>query len=130
MSDEAEIAARVRAINDCWSEGRYDDLLRYFHEEMVLVMPGFEERVEGVEPIIASYRDFGEQATIHAFEPSEPRVDVIGQSAITATPFTIDYDFDGSRYHETGVDLLVFVRADDGWRVRWRTLLPRTSEGA
>lgn len=130
MTAKDEITGLVRAINDCWLEGRYDDLRAHFHEDMVLVMPGFEDRVVGARPIIDSYRDFGEQGTIHSFEPAAPRVDVLGTAAITATPFAIDYTFDGSRYRETGMDLLVFVKDQDGWRVRWRTLVPKTTESA
>lgn len=128
MSGGSEIAALVRTINDCWIEGRYDDLHRYFHDAMVLVMPGFEQRVEGAEPIIDSYRGFGEQATIHAFEAQEAQVDIVGSTAITATPFAIDYDFEGTRYRETGIDLLVFTREQDGWLVRWRTLIPQAAD--
>jgi len=38
-----EIIQLVQAINDCWLEGRYDELESYFHDGMVLAMPGFEK---------------------------------------------------------------------------------------
>lgn len=123
MSTEREIGELVEAINACWIEGRYEDLRRYFHEEMVLVTPDFRKRLEGVGPIIDSYRDYGEQATVHSFEAEEPRVDVFGTAAITATPFTIEYEFEGARSREAGVDLLMLTREPDGWQVRWRTLV-------
>lgn len=126
--EEIEIARLVAEINERWLEGRYGELWRYFDAEMVLAMPGFERRVEGAEAIIESYREFGDQATIHRFELGDARVDVLGPSAVVATGFAIDYDYEGTRYRETGTDLLVFVRKGDDWSVRWRTVVPEDSD--
>lgn len=125
-----EICRLVKAINDCWVEGGYDELRRYFHDGMLLAMPGFEKRIHGAGPILDSYRDFGTKAHIHSFEADEPQIDFLerGSSAIAATGFTIDYEFDGTRYRETGTDLLAFAKIDGGWRVWWRTVIPGTSE--
>lgn len=124
MSRNGEIAELVRAINACWVEGRYDDLREYFHEEMVLALPGFEQRIRGAERIIDSYRDFGQQATIHGFTPREPQVDLFESAAMTTTAFVIDYELEGRRYRESGTDLLLFAESAGKWRVRWRTLIP------
>lgn len=40
----------------------------------------------------------------------------------------IDYEFGGTRYRETGTDLLAFAKVDGHWRVWWRTVIPGTSE--
>jgi hypothetical protein len=128
MSDQEAVADLARAINDCWREGRYDDLRRYFHEDVVVAMPGFERWIEGAVPLIDSYRDFGRRSRIHRFEAGEPRIDLFGPTAVAATSFAIDYELEGTRYRETGADLLVFVREGGEWRVRWRTLIPKTSE--
>lgn len=130
MSQESKILDLVRAINDCWVQGRYDDLQQYFHDGMVLAMPGFEKRIHGAGPILDSYRDFGIKAHIHSFEAGEPRIDFLGPggSAMAATGFAIDYDYDGTRYRETGTDLLAFAKIDGEWRVWWRTVVPGTSE--
>ncbi len=127
-AEEIEIARLVAEINEHWLEGHYEELRRYFDPQMVLAMPGFERRVEGAEAIIESYREFGDQATIHRFEPGDARVDVLGPSAVVATGFAIDYEYEGTRYRETGTDLLVFVRKEDGWSVRWRTVVPEDAD--
>lgn len=125
-----EITELVQAINDCWLEGRYDDLEPFFHDGMVLAMPGFEKRIHGAGAILDSYRDFGTKAHIRSFEADEPQIDVLepAGSAMAATGFTIDYEFDGTRYRETGTDLLAFAKIDGVWRVWWRTVIPGTSE--
>jgi len=127
-SAKNEAAQVVKAINVCLLEGRYDDIRQYFQDDVVLAMPGFERRIEGAEPIVNSYREFGEQAAIHRFEPEEPQIDVFGATAVSTTAFLIEYSYQGNRYRETGTDLLVLTNADIGWRVRYRTIVPKTSE--
>lgn len=129
MSETDRVTGVVRAINQAWVGGRYDELERWFHPEMVLAMPGFAERVEGRGPIIDSYRDFGEKAAMHEFEAGEPRIDVVGPTAISTMDFEIDYEYEGARSREAGTDLLVLHRSDEGWRVVWRTVLMRSPEG-
>lgn len=130
MSQKGEIIELVAAINACWVEGRFDDLHRYFHDGMTLAMPGFEQHVQGAEGIVGSYRDFGAKSHVHEFEPGEPHVEVLESAgvAMATTPFAIDYDFEGTRYRETGTDVLAFVNVDGRWRVWWRTIVPGSSE--
>ncbi len=123
LSDADAIAELVRAINDCWLGGRYDDLRRYFHPGIKLAMPGFEQSVAGRDAIIDSYRDFGERATVRRFEARPSHVDVIGPTAVSATRFEIDYEIEGNSFSESGTDVLVFQHGDDGWRVVWRTVV-------
>lgn len=129
MSETERVTAVVRAITDAWRGGRYEDLERYFHPEMVLAMPGFVERIDGRAPIIDSYRDFGAKATMHGFEAGEPQVDRVGPTAISAMDFEIDYEYEGTRSREAGTDLLVLQRDEEGWRVVWRTVLMRSLPG-
>lgn len=130
MSESDRVTEVVRAINEGWTGGRYHELGRYFHPEMVLALPGFEQRIEGRARIIDSYRDFGETSTLHAFEAKVPRVDVVGPTAVAATDFTIDYALEGARYRESGTDLLVLHRSPAGWQVVWRTVVTRREESA
>jgi hypothetical protein len=123
MSDTQRVVEIIRAINDCWLGGRYEDLDRYFHESMVVAMPGFEKRVEGREAIVASYREFGESAAVRRFETGTPYVDVVGATAVSTTRFEIDYELAGEEYVESGTDLLVFQEAGGEWRVVWRTVI-------
>lgn len=129
MRETDRVTEVVRAITDAWRGSRYEELERHFHPEMVLAMPGFEERVEGRAPIIDSYRDFGDKATMHGLEAGEPRVDRVGPTAISAMDFEIDYEYEDTRSHEESTDLLVLHRDDEGWQVVWRTVLMRSSPG-
>ncbi len=129
MSGAQEVLEIVRAINECWLEGRYDELRTYFSEDMVLAMPGLEERVEGREAIVDSYRQFGESAKVRVFEGGTPHVDVIGPTAVATAGFEIEYELGGTAYREAGTDLLVLQRDTGTWRVVWRTVVVSPSEG-
>lgn len=124
MSEAQEVIDSVRAINDAWLHHRFDELSNYFDEAMVLAMPGLEQRVEGRDPIIDSYRDFAGRATIQRFDAEQPRADVVGSTAITTTSFEIEYELEGTRYREGGTDLLIFARIGGRWQVVWRSVIP------
>ncbi len=118
-----ELRKIVASINAAWLAGRFDELREYFHPDVVLARPGFAQRTAGREPMIDSYRDFAREATIHAFTAGETHVDHAGDSAVTTTPWTIDYSFGGQRSVESGWDLLVFGRQEGRWQVVWRTVV-------
>ncbi len=118
-----EIEAVVRAINDAWLAGRFDELRHYFHPDVVLAQPGFAQRMVGREALIDSYRDFTREAKINAFTPGEVHIDAAGDSAVITMPWEMDYEIGGQRYGERGWDLLVFGRREGRWVVVWRTVV-------
>ena len=113
----------MRRINEAWRAGRFDELRDYFHPDVVLAQPGFAQRSVGREALIASYADFAREATVHSFTTGEVHVDHAGESAVTTTPWTMDYEFGGQRFQEHGWDLLVFARPEGRWVVVWRTVV-------
>ena len=123
MSDIAHVREVIRAVNDCWLNGWYDQLAQYFDEHVVLALPGFADRIEGRRALVASYRDFGEKATIRRFEPLPPMIQLRGDAAVATCGFSIAYEIGGRAYEEKGTDLLVFARADCRWTIIWRTVV-------
>lgn len=122
-SDCETITQIVKAINDCWLGGLFDELGAYFDEQMVLVMPGLTERVAGAEAIIESYRQFAEAAKVTSFEAEETVVDMLGSTAVATTNFDIEYELSDALYNECGSDLLIFQKKESEWRVVWRTVI-------
>ena len=98
-----EILKFLRKVETAWLGGRFDELRSCFREDAVLLGADLEQRLEGRDAI----------------------VDVIGDAAVTVTPWTVRYEREGTIYDETGGDLLVLARDPEGWKVAWRTLLPR-----
>lgn len=123
MSDIAHVREVIRAVNDCWLNGWYDQLDQYFDDHVVLALPGFLDRIDGRTALVASYREFGEKATVRRFEPSPPSIHVRADTAVATSRFAITYEIDGRLYEERGTDLLVFARIDGRWKIVWRTVV-------
>jgi hypothetical protein len=122
--DEDTIRGIMHDLNTAWLQGRPQDLARWFHPDIVMVQPGFADRLHGNQAAIASYQEFLSAATIHAWDFDPPVVDVWGTTAVAACHFMLDYSISGQRTRDTGWDLFVFNRETGGWRAGWRTLLP------
>lgn len=120
-----EIGRIVRAINAAWVYGKPGEMEAYLDERMVLVQPGFAERLVGREACIESYREFASHAAIHSYEEGEATVDLRGETAIASFRYAIEYEMDGEIYHDVGHDVFVLMHGDGGWRAVWRTLIPQ-----
>ncbi|HET6569786.1 MAG TPA: nuclear transport factor 2 family protein [Rhodothermales bacterium] len=115
----------IDAINRSWLEGRYSEIAPFLHEDVVFMAPGFEGRIKGRAPCAQSYRDFVEAVHVNAFEAGMPEIQVWGDAAIAACPFSITYEMDGRSTLEAGIDLLVFARDGAQWQVVCRTVSSR-----
>jgi ketosteroid isomerase-like protein len=118
-----DIANRVREITDLWRAGAFSELEKYFHPDVVLAHPRFEQRTVGRDKLIASYADFASQARIHELTLGEVRVDLVGASAIAVTPWRMKYELESGTYDESGWDILVFNEHEGAWVVVWRTVV-------
>jgi ketosteroid isomerase-like protein len=123
MESVREIRDIVTAINQAWVSGNYEAIGEYVAEHVVMAPPGLDGRVLGRDAYVASFRQFAEVARTRMFSPGVPRVDVIGNTAVAACPFTIAYELEGEAYRERGSDILVFARNAGVWKVVWRTLI-------
>lgn len=112
----------LESIEAAWLEARYDDLTQWFHQDSILVAPGFGARLRGREACIDSYREFGHASRIHSFSADARRIDLWGDTAVIETRFAISYEIEGERTEESGVDLLVLIEEQGRWLVIWRTL--------
>jgi hypothetical protein len=121
---QQEIWQLIQDLNDIWVKGRPEDLLDLFHEDMVIISPDFQERGRGKEACMKSYKDFSTQADIKDLKVMNPRIDVYENTAITSYSFEITYEMKDKIFHDTGRDMLVFVREGGKWQAVWRTILP------
>jgi ketosteroid isomerase-like protein len=121
--DREAVRQLVRDINRAWRSGRTDDLNRYFHDDMVIVAPGFAQCCEGRAACVASYAEFVSQAKIHDYRESEPDIDFWGDTAVASVSWDIEYEMKGTVSRETGRDVFVFARESGTWRAVWRTML-------
>jgi ketosteroid isomerase-like protein len=118
------IRRSLKDISAAWLNGQPERLGAYFHEDMVIVAPRFQERVAGRAACVASYAEFVGAAVIHDYHETEPDVHVVGDTAVATYRFSIAYSIDTTDFEEAGWDLFVFARSGDAWQAVWRTIVP------
>jgi len=110
-----EVWATVRAMNDAWTKGNPDDLVKYFHRDMVAITATDRRRLEGGAACIAGWKGFCNAARIHRWEEVDPVIHVYGDSAVVAYYFDMSFDMGGQMVNMAGRDMFFFVKEDDRW---------------
>jgi hypothetical protein len=62
-----EVITTIRVMNRCWTEVWDEKAFgKYIHADAVAITPTSHGRLEGLDPYIAAWREFVEEATIHS----------------------------------------------------------------
>jgi uncharacterized damage-inducible protein DinB len=123
-------ADAVRRINEAWLSGRLEDLAAIVHPDIVMVLPGFTEVVQGRDAFLAGFRDFCENAKVHEFHERDHQVSAVGDTAVTTFHYDMIYERAGKRSRSTGRDFWVFQKSGGRWIAVWRTMLDMEEETA
>lgn len=126
MAEESQreaVTLAMRQINQAWLQGQVDDLAPLLHDEIVMVLPGWANRIQGKKDLMAGFRDFCQNAKVHEFHEHDLQVDVVRSAAVVTFGFEMIYERSGTRYHSTGRDLWVFQNYGPEWIAIWRTML-------
>lgn len=129
ITDNETVAQIVEAINRVWRE--HDpatitrELQRYFAEDMVIVGPDLAILARGAEACVRSYAEFVTNASIDTYESGDLTIEVFGDVAIVAHPWSMTYSIFGRQSSEAGNEVFTFARRDGSWRAVWRAMLPR-----
>jgi hypothetical protein len=115
-----EIRNLVESINQAWKQGLTTQLREFFHPDIVIVGPGFQEIVRGQAACIESYREFSTNAKVHDYIESDFKIEVWDDTAVCTYAWTMTYERAGERSRETGTDQFVFSRQHGKWLVVWR----------
>lgn len=121
---QGEIRQLLKSMSEAWVSGHPEELEEYFHEDMVIALPGFGRRGVGKRACVESYKELTSRATIQDFRESDPLIDVWGDTAVASYRFELDYEMSGQEHHDSGQDLFVFARERGNWRAVWRTIIP------
>jgi len=117
---QREVWDALQRLNAAWLHGELDNLSELLHERMVIVPPGFQQRIEGAVACAEGYQEFARLATVEVF----------GATAIVSYLYQLTYTMEGASYQDSGHDLYVFVHEDGRWQAVWRTLVPLLSDTA
>ena len=121
----ADIISFADRMDRCWMEGRLPELAEFLAEDVVFVAPGGTARSEGLSPAVESYRQFLSSARVSRFQTSDHAVTVRGDTAVLEYRWQMDWTAAGADHAESGREVLVLARRDEGWRVVWRTQIPQ-----
>jgi uncharacterized protein (TIGR02246 family) len=118
-----EVAEAMERINRAWMDGHPQDLVQYFHPDVVAIAPGFVGRVRGRDAFAKSFSDFLAAAVVGEFSRGEYEVDVMGRAALVTVTFTMTYSLGEKTYASTGRDVWGFSHDDAEWLAVWRMML-------
>jgi uncharacterized protein (TIGR02246 family) len=105
----------VRALNDAWTKGNPDELVNYFHQDMVAITATDQNRRVGRDACLAGWKDFAHAATIHHWKEIDPLVQLYGDSAVVTYDFDIAFDMGGNALALKGRDMFVLVKENGRW---------------
>jgi len=105
----------LQALNRAWTQGRPEDLVDYFHPNMVAITPTDRLRVEGGEACVAGWKAFADAAKIHYWREMQPDVRVFGDTAVVSYYYDMSFDMGGKTVHAEGRDMFVFVKENGKW---------------
>ena len=115
----------VRTINKTCVEGKgFDKLAPFFHDDVVVVPPGFTSRAEGRDVCLKSYEDACSQMTFEKLDASEEQVDLYDSTAVVSYKYDCIWESKGKRLEDDGREILVCVQEGQDWKIAWRTLIP------
>jgi hypothetical protein len=117
-----EVGNVLSQINDAWRTGNPDLLADYFHPEMVIVGPCYQELGKGREACVASYRDFLIGSVVKEYRESNLVIKEWGATAVATYNWEMEFEQDGLLQSEAGADLFVFDRQGEKWLAVWRAI--------
>jgi len=120
--DDAQIKEqvwnRVKAINQAWTqEGRIDELKKYFHQDMVAIVPSDSSRLEGQTKCLNNWQEFALSTKINYFEESKPLVQIYnqGKTAIVTYYYEGSFEMGGRTMILRGRDMMVLIKEKNQW---------------
>lgn len=129
IKDKQEVDQLVRKLQNAWLEHRVDELKSFYHENVVFFSPENGQRIAGQKTMIESYKQFLSSSTIHNFEIMDLHVDVFSLTAIALLTVDISYEHKEKNYDEKGKDIMILNKAEDDWKIVWRTQIPVKNSG-
>ena len=126
----ADFIALIDGLDRCWMTGDFPALAEFLAKDVVFVAPGGAPRSQGLEPAIESYRQFMSHVQVRSFQTSDHVVTVRGDAAVVEYRWQMAWAAAGRENAETGRDIVVLARREEGWRVVWRTQIPEPAKSA
>jgi general stress protein 26 len=123
---KTKVLHAIETINNTFKRGTgFERLGSLFHDDVVMVLPGFAARMQGRDVCLKSYEDTCSQMKFHKLDALDEHVDVYGSTAVVSYKYEYTWEYHGKKLDDDGHEIMVFVRDGDDWKMAWRTLIPR-----
>lgn len=121
-SRPAESAVRqvITRIDAAWRFKRFEDLGQCFHEDAMIVGPGYVEYARGRQKCAGSYIEFANNAAVLAYSESAHSLRIWENVAVYTFSWEMEYQREQGPKREAGTDQLVFQLGSHGWQLIWR----------
>ncbi len=104
----------ISALSEAWQREDWTALEGCYHEDVVLMPPDAGAPILGRDAVLETYRDFCNVATLERFQEVELEVFTFESTHIAHMRFEIDYELDGQRYRDEGLEIYVLAPARAG----------------
>jgi hypothetical protein len=120
MSTEIEVHKVISRISAAWREKFFSGLDECFHEDAVILGPGYVEFARGRSKCAESYREFATNASVLSYSESNPHLQIWDCTAVYTFCWEMIYQRESNSHYETGTDQMVFQLSSSGWQLVWR----------
>jgi ketosteroid isomerase-like protein len=110
----------IKALDQCWSEGRFDDLAELLAPDIVVV-GSHGNRFVGRDKVLEGYRDFRAAAEVKLFKPDKYQATTRGDAALVEYEWTMQWTSKGQNHDARGREILALSRQGGDWKIFWRT---------
>ncbi len=104
----------ISALNDAWQQEDWTAVEGCYHKDVVLMPPDAGTPILGRDAVLETYRDFCQAARLERFHQLELEVFSFERTHIAHMRFEVDYELDGERYRDEGLEIYVLAPAGDG----------------
>ena len=125
---EHPVGAIIAKIDAAWRLKQFDGLEECFHENAVIVGPGYAEFAQGREKCAESYREFATNAAVLSYSETSHTLRVWGATAVYTFAWEMQYQREAGPKREAGTDQLVFELVGGRWQLVWRYVYFEPSE--
>ena len=115
---QKEVWQTILEMNKLWTvENKAEELVNYFHENMVAITPSDKFRREGQLSCVAGWKGFTDMAKINYWNEIDPRIDIYGNElfAIVTYRFEMSFEINTQTIEMSGRDMFSLVKEDGKW---------------
>lgn len=117
---KAEVWKTIQDMNLLWTvENKADDLVKYFHKDMVAITPANKMRVEGQAACVAGWKGFAESARIFSWKEIDPKIELFGDGnfAVVTYYFDMSFEMGGQKIKMGGRDMFSLIKENGKWLI-------------